>query len=123
MIANGQVKLPQVLDWIKRENPEIDLQKLMREEGVSTRNKEGPIVVPPDRVVRIYNRFLWSTKMRSNPVFASYANLIKNLAGRNPQDIGVLSCEVDMSQMQEYMSAEREIRAPASAVLSVKRIM
>ena len=123
MIANGQVKLPQVLDWIKRENPDIDLNNLMREEGVSVRNKEGPIVVPPDRVVRMYNRFLWSTKMRSNPVFASYKNLITNLTGRNPQDIGVLACKVDMSQMEDYIPAEREVRVPASAVLSVKRIM
>lgn len=124
MIANNQVKLPQILDWIKRENPETDIYKLMREEGVSTKDKNGqPIIVPPEKIVRIYNKFLWSTNMRSNPVFANLEKLIQQLKGKNPKNIGILSCEIDMSKSGEYLPAEREFRVPASAVLSVKRIL
>lgn len=138
MIAHGQLTARQIMGWLQAEGIDYKDQKFVNNVGVGEEipNEKGfELSLPryrvkqvhelktPEEALKLYNVYLWHSKIRTNPVFAGLDGLLQNMKSRSIKDIGIVACEVELSDEHEYLQGEAEFRVPASAVKSVKRIM
>jgi hypothetical protein len=112
-----------------------DVQRLAREEELIEVEGGGPERFSEEKlrweygrdtsqkqlVFKAYQKFLWYAKKRYNPVFLGPQ--IDFFVKLEPDDVGIVACKIDMSQVTEYLVAEEEFRVPVSAILSVKRVL
>lgn len=143
MIATGQIKASQVLDWGLREG---DMETFMIHLNAKTKRQFRGLVHngskwilsvrhigspdiemnideamnEPIDVFNIYDPFLYTQKSRVNPIHMNRYELLKFLKDADPKDIGVIAVEVDMSHPGVgSFSGEREFRVPPPAIRRV----
>lgn len=131
LIANGQLKARAIADWIRRENiPNFPWHEFMRvykgqNEFYSPQYEDTTL----DRfdivqTAKLYEKYIWLSKIHPNPVFVSVGDLVQSLVGRPQSDIGIVACAVALDPNQStYHPGEAEFRVPPAAVQSIKRIM
>jgi hypothetical protein len=131
MIANGQLKARQIADWIRRENiPNFPWQEFMKVNSGSnqygmpqyadTTFDQFSIV----QTAKLYEKYIWFSKIHPNPVFISIGDLVNSLVGRQPQQTGILACQVRLDPQQStYHPGESEFRVNPASVQSIKRII
>jgi len=118
MIVHGKLKSHDILSWIQHEK--IDTKTMYQTVGKHGPNNSYNLL----DTLEMYNFYLWSTKLRTNPVFGSLRSLVPTFSKVSVEDIGILACQVNMkAEGIEYLKAEHEFRVPPEAVLSVKRIL
>jgi hypothetical protein len=112
MIAQGQLKLSHIKSWIDKENIDIDTT----------------IVTYPPKdtldLLKLYNHYLWKSKIHPNPVFANIDNdLLKSLKITDIKNIGVLKCQVNMRYPDiRHKIGESEFLVPPEAIINIKII-
>ena len=89
LIANGQVTRRHLLGWMEAEG--IDPQKAASVYGQEVLTNDDP-----KSVGNLYRVYLAYSPLRVDPVFANVPEVIEQLRGRKPQDVGVIQAEVNM---------------------------
>jgi len=116
LIANGQVTRRQLLGWMQKEG--IDPQKAASVYGQEVLTNDDP-----QSVGNLYRVYLAYSPLRVDPVFANVPEVIEQLKGRKPQDVGVIQAEVNMrTQGIRHQTGESEWIVPPEAVKSYKRL-
>lgn len=125
MIVNGQLTERELMEWLRADG----ISRERWESGYGPKSdigKYGPngsVRDITDYTMSLYKAWLGlNESMRSNPVFfGTPAQFVDALKGRKVADVGVLECMVDVdAEHVEFVPAEMEFRAPASAVQSVR---
>lgn len=129
MIANGELKFRQILDWCQREKifdqfkgtPGMDSLSAILHINASVRDPKNPDI---EDTASLYNWYLWMNKIkRPNPVFMSPKTLVTKLVGRSPKDVGILECQVRLTGKERYQDAESEFLVPPGQIETIKRII
>lgn len=118
MIVHGQLTTSQILDWCKKENvydKVISLWKSLY--GSSLPNR----LSYPQDIIKLYKCWLVYSKLRTCPGMVNMDELVDAMKDRTIDDIGILECNVKLSQDDEYMFAEDEFRVSPDKVLTIKR--
>jgi hypothetical protein len=143
LIATGQIKASQILDWGLREgNIEEFLLWLgsqakkqyqdlthngrrwvltVKAIGHASEERDiDEVLSDPIDVFNVYDAFLYVQTSRLNPVHMNRHKLIAYLKDADPKDIGVVSVEVDMEYPGISLhGGEREYRVPPAAIRQV----
>ena len=121
MIANGELKFNQILDWAKRDGHYDRTDVKTRKEYI--RHTNDPIA-DTARLYQFYIYFRDPEMIRTNPVIMNLESTVQKLIGHPKESIGILACEVRLNQKEIYRSTvEKEFRVPPSQVISIKRIL
>ena len=137
MIAHGEVNTKTILGWMRAEGIDYKDPKFISTLGIGEksiekvgnhdverwRTKQPHELTDPKDIAKLYNLYLWHTKLRSNPVFANLEELIVQLKKVELNDIGIVVCQVRLNQDTEYLSGESEFRVAADRVESIKRVL
>lgn len=115
MIAHHQLTGQQILGWARAEGVEDQVRKSWR----SDTSAPLPLArsADPRETVKLYRKWQWFGKLRTNPVLMSPWELVDIMADRTLQDIGVISCDVRLTQDDPYLHGEAEFRLPADRVI------
>lgn len=133
LIAHGQLTAKHILSWCKAEGIDTD-QKFRSSVGATeriedptwgTRYRAIPLteIRSPEDIAKLYNVYLWHSKVRTNPVITGITDVVKAMETRKLTDIGILACKVRLTAQDEYMLGEAEFRLPPDRVLDVKRVI
>jgi len=118
LITRGFLKRNHLLDWARRENI---LPNVLQ--GYRTLSHGGEPETPLN-VFQLYRAYLTFSK-RYNPMF--YGNmepLIRILTTKSPRDVGILVCQVDMTNPDiDYLASMREYRVPSIAVRKILKVI
>lgn len=121
MISHHQLTAETILHWAKAEGILDAVKK-------SWGNSSGDPLptgrhADPKKIVILYRYWLAHSKTRSDPMLVNPWEIVDTMADRTLKDIGVLACEVTLTDSDEYKVGESEFRLPASRVQSIKRAM
>lgn len=135
MIAHGQITARQIIGWMQAEGMDWRSDSMKSTVGISDKTESDRIpghyhyrtkalteLKTPQEIVKLYNVYLWHTKIRSNPVFANLDELLEQMRGIPVKSIGIVQCEVRLTPEDEYLPGESEFRVKPESVLSIKRI-
>jgi hypothetical protein len=137
MIANHELTARQIAGWVKIENipnfPWRELTQISKGENKFGYPQYEKITFEQFNIVqtaRLYEKYIWLSKIHPNPVFVHIDDLVKTLVGKSVNDIGVLACQIDLTKVdfsdtskRTYETGESEFRVPPNSILSVRRIM
>jgi hypothetical protein len=116
LIANGQVTRRHLLGWMEAEG--IEPQKAASVYGQEVLTSDDPASVG-----NLYRVYLAYSPLRVDPVFANVPEVIEQLKGRKPQDVGIIQAEVNMRTPGiKHQTGESEWITPPEAVKSYKRL-
>ena len=116
MIVHGLLTRKQIASWMQAEN--IDLKHASK---FYMRSDEPVDTVA--QTIRLYRSYLALSKIRTDPVFIQPERLIPELENIDIKSIGIVACEVRLTDEDEYRHGEAEFRVPASQVVgSCKRV-
>lgn len=143
MIATGEIKASDVLDWGLRDDHLKEFLLHLHTKAkkqyqdithngrrwVLTINQPGRQPVEEDidialedpvDVFNVYDAYLYTQTSRLNPVHSNRHKLLEYLKSADPRDIGVVSAKVDMSYPGiSSHGGEREFRVPPAAIIEV----
>lgn len=135
MIAHGQITARQIIGWMNAEGIDWKTDSFRSTVGISDRTESEHIpghylyrtkdlseLKTPQEIAKLFNVYLWHTKLRGNPVFANIDKLLEQMREIPVKSIGIVQCEVRLTPEDEYLSGESEFRVKPESVLSVKRV-
>ena len=121
MIAKGQVKWHEIMDWARREGIKHELEKYFRPELRDPQFDKRD----PENAMRLYKAYLHFSEFqggRYNPLF--FMENLDMFRRANPRDVGVIVADVDMTDPDiKYLSAEHEYRVPPRAVQEITKLI
>lgn len=122
MIANGQVKAHQVLDWAQRAGVLDDVEDHIRGTYGQLDHKKTESVM---LIYRAYITFAESKGKRYNPLFfGDMGDLMRRFKGKNARNVGVLACSVNMTDPNiDYLPAMHEYRVAPGNVISIDKLI
>lgn len=116
MITHHQLTGQQILSWARAEGIEDEVRKAW------ATDTHDPLPLSrsadPKETVKLYRKWQWFSKIRANPVLISPWELVDVMADRTLKDIGVISCDVTLTQTDPYLHGESEFRLPADRVIA-----
>ena len=116
MIAKGQVRLHDVIDWAKRAGVG---KPILTSVKVNKRKDE------PGDVMFVYREYMMLQRKRYDPVFfGDMRQLMRDFKKLNPKDVGILVADIDMSnQCIKYLATMQEYRIAPEAVVKIKKLI
>ncbi len=117
LIARGEVTASDIFEWSKRDGIADKVMSLYK----GLRNGDPRATRDPVMAFELYRCYLTQGK-RYNPLFfGDVERMVELWKTKNPRDVGVLACEVDMKNPDtDYLYSMHEYRVPAVAVKSVR---
>jgi hypothetical protein len=119
MIARGEVKAADILDWSRRHGIYDDVDR-------NFKTTYGPLdPKKPVHTMDLYRIYLTFHKTRYNPVFfGDMEKLLRTLKTHKVSDVGVLACRINMRDKDiAYLASMHEYRVPPTAVVSVDKLI
>lgn len=118
LVAHGQVKRKDILDWSRREGilgGVLEAYHTLSGGG----NPEDPF-----EVYSLYRAYLTISKRYDPLFFGNQRRLFKAFQSKTPRDVGILVCQVNMRDPNiDYLAAMREYRVPADAVQKILKVL
>ena len=124
LIIKGELKPATILAWLVKDSKDRDSLEQIKKHLYYNHNIENGVPTTIEQKLQMYNYYLWTSKTRVNPVLTNLEDLAKSLQGRTVNDIGILKCQVDLSDPSiKYFQAEREYRVSPQNVLKVEQYL
>lgn len=121
MITHGELTAETILKWSKAEGILDDVKRSWR--GYTSDPIPTGRQADPKKTVILYRYWLAHTKSRSDPMLISPWEIVDTMKDRSLKDIGILQCQVRLTDDPQFRIGESEFRVSADKVLSIKRLM
>lgn len=119
LISQGKVRLPHVLDWVRRDH--LERQVL----GEFIQSQGRPPKDTPWEVFQLYTRWMNSQTKRYNPLFYGIRQDTLNLwKSKSLKQVGVIVAKVNMSDPRiKFIPGMHEYRVPAESVMEIIKVI
>jgi len=118
MIAKGQLDFYEIKTWALQEG----LDETISNHFVDF--PEDKQSWTPDETFSYYRYYLALSKLRYDPLFVNTGDIMKTLSTKQPEDVGILVCTINMTDPAiSYFQSMEEYRVPPGSVISIDKVL
>lgn len=122
-IANGKLKIQDIFKMIKSENIPIKKEFEQWIQQYRYHNMKARISGVKDeekQAFELYQNYLMNSKVKYNPCFFGVS--IQNFKGLDTNNVGIISSEIQMDKVSEYLQAMEEFRVAVDGISNIKLV-
>lgn len=118
LIAKGQLDFYEIKTWALQEG----LDETISNHFVGF--PEDKTTWTPDETFSYYRYYLALSKLRYDPLFVNTGDIMKLLSTKQPEDVGILVCKINMTDPAiSYFQSMEEYRVPPGSVISIDKVL